>query len=332
MRLTSLSQPSNNFYNFYTSTMSAQAVDLRTIDLDSALKATLIQLCRDHGISHSGLKSQLVHRLYAHRAQLPPPPAATTSATAIAPSTPASSLPPTSHPPVQTATVSTATATTSIVPAAPFVPVAQQLGSQANLTAMSHTGTQVSPAGGTAAAGTSHSANGLPVPPAPLSQLSQLAQPGYTAVTALATSLAAPLPPAPGTSLSAGGTPPPPYVQQIAMQAAQQAAQQAISQVLAQYPQAITAAGPAPSSLPGIFATLPPNLGPPPSGTFAPTLHAPYATLPQAATTLSWVYQPPTATPQQVLAMQSSLATQAPSPPSLPQQRWLVSSLNCCMP
>ena len=136
MRVKPFGQPSNNFYNFYTSTMSAQAADLHTIDLDSALKATLIQLCRDHGISHSGLMSQLVHRLYAHRARLPPPPAATTSATAVPPSVPASSLPPTSHPPTQTATVSTATATTSIVPAAPFVPVAQQLGSQANLTAV----------------------------------------------------------------------------------------------------------------------------------------------------------------------------------------------------
>ena len=189
---------------------------------------------------------------------------------------------------------------------------------------MSHTATQASPAGGTAAAGISHPATGLPVRPAPLSQLSELAQPRYPAVTALATSLAAPLPPAPGTSLSAGGAPPPPYVQQIAMQAAQQAAQQAISQVLAQYPQSITAAGPAPPSLPGTFATLPPNLGPPPpQGSAYPpsigtSLHTPYATLPQAATTLSWVYQPPTATPQQVLAMQSSLATQPAAAPHVP--------------
>ena len=108
------------------------------------------------------------------------------------------------------------------------------------------------------------------------------------------------------------------------MQAAQQAAQQAISQVLAQYPQSITAAGPAPPSLPGTFATLPPNLGPPPpQGSAYPpplgtSLHTPYATLPQAATTLSWVYQPPTATPQQVLAMQSSLATQPAAAPHVP--------------
>ena len=258
--------------------MSAQAADLRTIDLDSALKATIIQLCRDHGISHSGLKSQLVHRLYAHRAQLLPQPAATTSATAIAPSTPASSLPPTFHPPAQTATVSTAAATTSIVPAAPFISVAQQLGSQANLTVVSHTATQASPAGGTTAVGTSHPATGLPVPPAPHSQLSQLAQPGYPVATALATSLAAPLPPVPGTSLSAGGAPPPPYVQQIAMQAAQQA----ICQVLAQYPQAITAAGPAPPSLPGTFATLAPNLGPPPPQ--GPAYPLPRGPLPQHST------------------------------------------------
>ena len=46
---------------------------------------------------------------------------------------PASSLPPTSHPPAQTTMVSIATATTSIVHAAPVVPVARQLGSQANL-------------------------------------------------------------------------------------------------------------------------------------------------------------------------------------------------------
>ena len=239
--------------------MSAQAADLRTIDLDLALKATLIQLCRHHGILHSGLKSQLVHRLYAHRAQLPPPPAATTSATAIASSTPASSLPPTSHPLAQTATVSTAAATTSIVPTAPFVPVAQQLGLQANL---SHTTTQVSPAGVTAAASTSYPRPGCRFPQCP--SHSWLSPGTLWRRPSPPLSLPRPAPGTSLTSLSAGGAPPPPYVQQISMQAAQQAAQQAISQVLAQYPQAITAAGPAPPSLPGTFATLPPNLGPPP--------------------------------------------------------------------
>ena len=145
--------------------------------------------------------------------------------------------------------------------------------------------TQAPPAGGTAAVGASHPPIRLPVPPAPLSQLSQLAQPRYSFATALATSLAAPLPPAGGISLSAGRAPPPPYVQQIAMQAAQQTAQQAISQVLAQYLQAITAAGPAPPSLPGTFATLPPNLGPPPpQGSAYSPPSAPSVALPQAAT------------------------------------------------
>ena len=43
---------------------------LLSLDLDAELKSTLIQLCRDLGLSHSGLKAQLQARLHAAKARL----------------------------------------------------------------------------------------------------------------------------------------------------------------------------------------------------------------------------------------------------------------------
>ena len=58
---------------------------LRAIDLDTALKATMIELCRDLSLPHNGRKAQLASQLRIRQSTLPPP--VTTSSTAIIPST-----------------------------------------------------------------------------------------------------------------------------------------------------------------------------------------------------------------------------------------------------
>ena len=63
--------------------MSSPSERLRTINLDTALKATMIQLCRDLGLPHSGRKVQLANRLRSRRSTLPP--TITTSSTATSP-------------------------------------------------------------------------------------------------------------------------------------------------------------------------------------------------------------------------------------------------------
>ena len=60
----------------------ASTADLRSANLDSLLKSELIQLCRDHGISTYGLKSQLIARLLTHRETLPSLPATPAASTA----------------------------------------------------------------------------------------------------------------------------------------------------------------------------------------------------------------------------------------------------------
>ena len=143
------------------------------------------------------------------------------------------------------------------------------------------------------------------------------------------------------------------------IKAAQQAAQQAISQVLAQYPHAISAAGPAPPSLPGTFATLPPKTGPPSTSIpYLPPLSR--GPLPKPSTpppqfshrlpslslrstspplqprsrcahcSCHWPpsCQPPLTYPPRSWHWLPLVAPSPLSPPSLPQQH---RSLNCCM-
>ena len=66
--------------------MSSPSQRLRSIDLDTALKSTMIKLCRDLGLPHSGRKAQLAHQLRIRRSTLPPavttPDIATTTAQA----------------------------------------------------------------------------------------------------------------------------------------------------------------------------------------------------------------------------------------------------------
>ena len=68
--------------------MASNSVDLMTANLEALLKTQLIQLCKDRGLSTYGLKTQLIARLAAQRAQLPSP------AAAAAGQPPATTLPP----------------------------------------------------------------------------------------------------------------------------------------------------------------------------------------------------------------------------------------------
>ena len=61
--------------------MSSPSERLWTIDLDTALKAMMIELCRDLGLPHSSQKAQLVSQLRIRQSTLPPP--IMTSSTAI---------------------------------------------------------------------------------------------------------------------------------------------------------------------------------------------------------------------------------------------------------
>ena len=65
--------------------MSSPSERLRNTDLDTALKSTMIGLCRDLCLPHSGWKAQLANQLRIRRSTLPP--AITTSSTAITPTT-----------------------------------------------------------------------------------------------------------------------------------------------------------------------------------------------------------------------------------------------------
>ena len=51
--------------------MSSPSERLRSVDLDTALKSTMIKLCRDLSLPHSGCKAQLAHMLRIWRSTLP---------------------------------------------------------------------------------------------------------------------------------------------------------------------------------------------------------------------------------------------------------------------
>ena len=88
-------------------------------------------------------------------------------------------------------------------------------------------------------------------------------------------------------------------VQRLAQQAAQEAAARVLFSFAAAHSQSLSLPGPEPPITGSPPQTLPPSLGGLPIG--PPT----YAT---SSTPPTWVYQPPAATPQQVLDMRASLA------------------------
>ena len=231
----------------------ALEMDLRTIDLDSQLKTTLIRLCRAHGLPHSGLKSLLLQRLHARRAEL----------------NQAASLPP-------AATIDA-----------------------------------VTPAATTAAVAIDTS------PPAPAIGNQQLTAPPQVSL--------APPQSAPPTSV----IPPAITDNAFAQQIAQIAAQQAVAQVLSCLSQP-NPTGTASTNLtlatsvspPTVFSSpgLVPSLLPPSLGTSQP--HLTTTPVSTTGTAVSWVYQPPAATAQQLQDAQTSLGsllTALPPPCSLAQ-------------
>ena len=124
--------------------MSSPSDRLRALDFDTAYKATMVQLCRDLGLPHGGLKAQVETRLRAHAASLPPASSTPTASIAPAPTAPvttaASSAPITvsnaTEPTMITATgvplpavlapAGEAPAGGALLPTAPLIPTAQQ--------------------------------------------------------------------------------------------------------------------------------------------------------------------------------------------------------------
>ena len=143
----------------------ASQIDLRTANLDGLLKTQLVRLCKDLGLSSYGLKSALVARLLAHRAQLPPLPM--TATTSLGPTVTAQSSP-TSY--VTTTAVMATTAAPVPLPHTSGIQLeAQQAAQQAAAQVLAHF--SLTPPSSTAAA----SAGPAPPPSHP-------AATGYTAL------------------------------------------------------------------------------------------------------------------------------------------------------
>ena len=277
---------------------------IRVLDLDSQLKSTLIRLCRDLQIPHSGLKSQLVSRLLVYRASLSPPSPAPAADGSISPTVPA---------PTCTFTTLTTAAEQTLYHA----PSSHTLG--------------VAPPGPNAGqpqlpplpAHLASVGTGAVVPQQP-AVTSSAAVPGLaslpptaqtlTSSTHLGNFLVSPARPS-AAALGAGSHGHPGYdLQQIALQAAQQAAQHAAQYAVSQVLSLQASAHPS-VSFP--TASLPP--GPPVSVPPAPppAHYPPYA----SGTHPTWIYQPPTILPHRYAttlpaASQPPIMTAPPPPPS----------------
>ena len=83
----------------FATTMSSPTNRLRSIDLNMALKSSMITLCRDLGLPSGGKKPQLVAMLRTHLASLSPVATATHSSTC--PTTITSAAPASKRPPPQ---------------------------------------------------------------------------------------------------------------------------------------------------------------------------------------------------------------------------------------
>ena len=279
--------------------MSAPAPgDIRSVDLDAQLKTTLTRLCRAHGLPHSGVKAQLLARLRHYRDRLPPSsPAADprlSSPRSLAHQSPTPSPTP-QNPPLPPVPQPLAPPSTSQPP----VPTPQPLvPSPAPPLAPQPLVPPLAP-------------QPLVPPLAPQPLVPPLApQPVAPPPLLLATR-------SPGAVAgSAAATWPQVDVQALAQQAAQQAAARVLMHFTSPPPR------PQPHNPQFPQPTLPPSLTSLPASVPGPTTGTATTTYPP------WVYQPPAATPQQVLGMQSTLlpaqtATAAPSPslttPPLPQ-------------
>ena len=83
----------------FATTMSSPTDRLRSIDLNTALKSSMIGLCRDLGLPSGSRKPQLAAMLRTHQVSLPPVTMATHSSTG--PTTITSTSPAAQHPPPQ---------------------------------------------------------------------------------------------------------------------------------------------------------------------------------------------------------------------------------------
>ena len=261
---------------------------LLSLDLDAELKSTLIQLCRDLGLSHSGLKAQLQARLHAAKARVI---SARESAGAAATSS-AGPLPTASPADGNTDSRSVAVAMPSSSVAA-CLPVAQppSLGP---------------PLPSSFAAWSAPSVLPQPFPP-PVTHVAPPTHLPSTTVPPAVTSL----------SLPTLGHPQQLDIRQIALQAAQQAAQLAAQQAAQQAVSQVLACAPGPSGL----TTAPHTSSTAVVSQFLPTPSTLYPTLPGGGTTPTWIYQPPSIFPMTSPQLASYATLTQPFPqPSLAGQ------------
>ena len=258
-----------------------------SLDFDAQLKSTLIRLCRELGIPHRGLKSQLMTCLLAYRGRLPPP---------LAPAAASSSVSPISAAPTSTATM--LTTAPGQAPAHDPQITARLLHAQlpplpAHLTSL------------VTDAANSSTTQPLPATVGPHQTVftTTATVPELTSrpsQTSSSTQVHDFLPPARTAIAALGLCQSPVYdIQQIALQVAQQAARDAVSRVLSlqastQSSTSLTVCLPPPAPP----VTLPP--APPPSR------YPPYV----SGATPTWVYQLPTILPHQY-------ATTSPAAPQL---------------
>ena len=272
---------------------------VRSLDLDAQLKTTLIRLCRELGIPHSGLKSQLVSRLLAYHARLPSSFPALADA-AVAPFATVAS--PTSAAPTATAT----TLTTALGQALPRVSPGPQTAAGPSYAQLPPLPAHLASLG---------AVNNFTLPLTATAVQRQTVPVITATVTSLLpqTSLSCPpshnlLAPLPAAAAPVPGPPQVRDLQHIALQAAQQAAQNAaqyaVSQVLSWQASARFSAPPPTTSV-----------SPPASQVSAPTAPPTQA----AGTTPTWVYQPPTILPHHYAAtFPASHTTMAPLPTVAP--------------
>ena len=312
---------------------------LRDLDLDTALKSSLVRLCRDLGLPNSGLKSQLVARLSAHRATLPPFLPTSSNATSTA-----SGAPP---------TVTSAGTTSTLVP-----PPLPPLTSHAPLPPFAGPGAPLPPQTGLGAPLPPFTGLGAPLPPqtglgAPLPPFA-----GLGASLPLQTGLGAPLPPFAGLGASlpprkSALEPRPPCRLASEPRSPHMPASEPsplASHWLRKQPQPPTAAcltsTPSPRQLHSkqspkrCWLTAQPHLPPPPSPPLpqppGSTSHRQPRHRPSLPCRALWQRKPQRPAYQDP-PPPSSLPSAAPSPASRPnsqQQLQLVSSLtsmNCCM-
>jgi len=313
----------------FATTMSSPTDRLRSIDLNTALKSSMIALCRDLGLPSGGRKPQLVASLRTHRASLPPVATAThdpTGPTAITSASPAAQTPI-----APTASTSTTLPMPTTVPQVSTAIQPPHLGASgawpsANPLLQAYPYGSLHP--GTLPLLTSQPGASLPVTLPPLdweahargamlpasfpplapqthpwgAMLPPLAPQAHPSGAMLPTTL----PPSVSQANPSGASPPSssltlplPYhptgtlnLQQIAQQAAQAAAEQAVAQVFTQSPSQAQGTGPLPSALHNLPQA---------------TIHTSAA----APTNTSWVYQPPAATTLTMSTLQTALAARA---------------------